>query len=412
MTGSARPAHTLPPEDSVVIVLPAAGAADPMDDGVGALIETLCASPKRLSVVVLVPSPAEAATLGGRFPKAFMRAPGAGLTPGRLRARVILRIDPDRTAPRSFTRLVARAGRRGSPVFGLQAATARAMQRRIVDHPLSALSRSVAEDLPAWADLAQIADHLISAMGLERADGPVLGIATALAQRLMRGPGRVLLAPMVRRFPDRDALCVHLGQPRTIMCLGNGPTCADPRLAGMPHDVLFRVNHQWMEDGYMTGADVLFAGVKKSMRAAGPRLIAVASRRKEQTLLGVRLLTPWRGRLRYFVVEDIAPVGDTLHGHPRPTTGAVMLAAAVALAPRRLIVAGMDMFADASGAYPGRPDAVNAYALSHDKTTDAAFIRQHLARYEGEIVTLSGEFAKLAQSVADRRFTLVEPTQG
>lgn len=409
---STRPGDTLPREDAVVIVLAAVRAAETMDEGVGALIRTLCASPKRLSVVVLAPSVVEAATLGASFPKALMRAPGAGLTPAGLRARVILRIDPDRAAPPSFARLIARARRRDIPVFGLAAATARAMQDAGVDHPLTALSRSAAEELPARADLVQIADHLISAMGLERADGPVLSVAARIAQRLMRGPGRVLLAPMVRRFPDRDAFRAHLGHPQTIMCLGNGPTCADPRLAGMPHDVLFRVNHQWMEDGYMTGADVLFAGVKKSMRAAGPRLIAVASRRKEQSLLGVRLLTPWRGRLRYVVVEDIAPVGDTLHGHPRPTTGAVMLAAAVALAPRRLIVAGMDMFSDASGAYPGRPDAVNAYALSHDKTTDAAFIRQHLARHEGEIVTLSPEFAKLAQGVADRRFTLVEPTQG
>lgn len=404
--------HILPPEDSVVIILPATSEADAIGDGVAALISALCASPKRLSVMVLVPSQTEAEALGGRFPNTFICAPRAGLTLGRLRARVILRIDPESPAPPGFVRLLRRAIRRDIPVFALMAATAQAMQGIALDQPLTALSRSAADELPARADLAQIADHLISAMGMERGDGPIVDAATGIAQRLIRGPVGGLLSPMVHRFPDRDALYAHLGRPQTIMCLGNGPTCADPRLAEMPHDVLFRVNHQWMEDGYMTRADVLFAGVKKSMRAAGPRLIAVATRRKEQALLGVRLLMPWRGRFRYVVVEDIAPVGDKLHGHPRPTTGAVMLAAAVALAPRRLIVAGMDMFSDKSGAYPGRPGAVNAYALSHDKDTDAAFICQHLARFEGEVVTLSPEFAKLARSIADSRFVLVEPAQG
>lgn len=409
---SPRTPHNLLPEDSVVIILPTHSTADTMGEGVAALIKTLCASPKRLSVVVLVPSPGETAAFGGRFPKAFIHAPQVGLTLGRLRARVILRIDPEQPAPRSFTRLMPRAVRRDIPVFGLKAATAQTMQDSIVDHPLTALSRSAADELPTRADLARITDHLISAMGLERGDGLVLGAATRIAQRLMRGPAHCLLAPMARRFPSKEALCDHLGRPKTIMCLGNGPTCADPRLADMPHDVLFRVNHQWMEDGYMTEADVLFAGVKKSMRAAGPILIAVASRRKEQALLGVRLLMPWRGRFRYVVVEDIAPIGDSLHGNPRPTTGAVMMAAAVALEPRRLIVAGMDMFSDRSGAYPGRPEAVNAYALSHDKGTDAAFIRQHLAHYQGEIITLSPEFAKLAKTVVGGRFALVEPAKG
>lgn len=411
MTGP-RDRKLPPPEDSVVIMLPAASKLAAPDDGVAALITALCASPKRLSVVILVPSQELAETLERTFPKAVTCPPRPGLTLGRLRARAILRIAPDRPAPAGFSRLLRRAIRRDIPVFAATETTARLMPATAIDRPLAALSRSAADHLPVRADLAETADHLISAMGMERGDGPLLDTVSMIAQSLVRGPAGGLLSPMVHRFADSDALCTHLGRPQTIMCLGNGPTCADPRLAGLPHDVLFRVNHQWMEDGYMTGADILFAGVKKSMRAAGSRLIAVASRSKERSLLGVRLLTPWRGRLRYVVVEDIADVGDRLHGHPRPTTGAVMLAAAVALAPRRLIVAGMDMFSNKGGAYPGRPDAVNAYAISHDKDTDAAFIREHLARYDGEIVSLSPEFTELARSVGDSRFVLVEPRQG
>jgi hypothetical protein len=265
--------------------------------------------------------------------------------------------------------------------------------------------------LPDQGDVYEVADHLISAMGFERGDGPVLGALARAAQRLMHGRAHILLAPLARRIASREALSTHLGQPHTIMCLGNGPSSADPRLAALPHDALFRVNHQWMQDGYMTKADVIFAGVKKSMRAAGPALIGVASGRKEQALLGTRLLTPWRGRLRYVVVEEITDLGEALNGPLRPTTGAVMLAAAIALAPRRLIVAGMDMFSDKAGAYPGRTQAVNAYTAAHDRDTDAAFIRAHLARYDGEIMTFSPAFSELAQSVAGGRFTLVNPAQ-
>ena len=393
---------TRPPEDGVVVMLASDGATAP---GAQAVIDALCDSPKRLSVVLVSP-PAEAGALARRFPRAFVHKAGPGLTLAQLRARAMLCTDA--AAPARRPALVRRAIRRGLPVFGLVSG---ALQNGSTDYPLTALSQSASDALPEQGEVAMIADHLILAMGFERGDGPLLGALARGAQRLMRGPARGLFAPLARRIASRDALCARLNQPQVIMCLGNGPTSADPRLESLAHDALFRVNHQWMQDGYLTRADVLFAGVKRSMRAAGPTLVGVASRRKEEALLGARLLTPWRGRLSYVVVEDIADLGTSLQGHPRPTTGAVMLAAAIALAPRRLIVAGMDMFADKAGAYPGRTTAVNAYTAAHDRQTDERFIRTHLARFEGEIVTLSPAFAELAHSVADRRFTLVKPPQ-
>ncbi|MDT8326751.1 MAG: hypothetical protein RQ750_05100 [Roseovarius sp.] len=402
----ARDLDIVPPEDAVVVVVPAGGADAP---GVALVIEALCDSPKRLCVVLLALRPEEAPSLAARFARAFVHRAGPTVLLARLRARSVLCVDIAPPARRSG--LVARAIRRGLPVFALSRATAAALENGEVADPLSALSSSASEALPEQGDGAQIADHLIKAMGFERGDGPMLGAASRLAQRLMRGPGHVVLAPLATRIANRASLAQELGQPQVIMCLGNGPTSADPRLAGMAHDALFRVNHQWMQDGYMTDADLLFAGVKRSMRAAGSTPIAVASRRKEEALLGARLLTPWRGRFRYVVVEEIADLGTALHGHPRPTTGAVMLAAAIALAPRRLIVAGMDMFADKAGAYPGRAQAVNAYTAAHDRQTDETFIRAHLARFKGEIMTLSPAFSELAHSVADSQFTLADPPQ-
>ncbi|MDA3856830.1 MAG: hypothetical protein PF480_00960 [Roseovarius sp.] len=393
---------TPPPEDAVVVMLASDGAPSAAAQ---AVVEALCESPKRLSVV-LVSTPAEAGALAQRFPRAYVHRASPSLTLAQLRARAML--CPDGAPNASRPALVTRAIRRGIPVFGL---ASEGLQSASTESRLTALSQSASDGLPEQGDATMIADHLISAMGFERGDGPLLGALSRGVQKLMRGPARALFAPFVRRVASRDALCARLNQPEVIMCLGNGPTSADPRLADMAHDALFRVNHQWLQDGYMTDADVLFAGVKRSMRAAGPTLIGVASRRKEEALLGARLLSPWRGRVSYLVVEEIADLGNALQGHPRPTTGAVMLAAAIALAPRRLIVAGMDMFADKAGAYPGRTTAVNAYTAAHDRQTDETFIRNHLARFEGEIMTLSPAFAELAHSVTQGRFTLVDPPQ-
>jgi len=394
----ARALNTKPPEDSVVVI-PASEAPTPES---AALINTLCNSPRRLLVVLLASPPENATALAQQFPLAYVHQPGPGLLAARLRARVILRLDPKADLPRRVRRLITKSIRRGMPVFNLSATKPLA---------LKALSPSAAEGLPETSDAQALADHLITATGFERGNGPLLDAIARTAQRLMHGRARPLLTPFIRRIDSREALAARLGNPKTIMCLGNGPSSADPMLESLAHDALFRVNHQWMQDGYMTGADMIFAGVKRSMRAAGPALIGVASARKEEALLGARILAPWRGRLRYGVVEEIADLGDALHDHPRPTTGAVMLAAAIALAPMRLIVAGMDMFSDKAGAYPGRPDAVNAYNAAHDRQTDAAFVRTHLARYDGEIMIFSPAFAELAHSVTDSRFTLVNPAQ-
>ncbi len=286
----APPLNTPPPEDMVAIVLPPKAADTP---AVAALIKALCDSPKRLSVGVMAPDPAEVAPLASRFPRAYVYPPGPGLSLARLRVRVMLYVLPDKAArkPRS----VARAIRRGIPVFGLPS---------IPPLSLKALSLAATEGLPESNDTAMLADHLISAMGFERGDGPVLGAFSRGAQRMMHGPAHALMAPLARRFASLDALSAQLGQPQVIMCLGNGPSSADPVLKTLAHDALFRVNHQWMHNGYMTGADVIFAGVKRSMRAAGSGLVGVASLRKEQALLGTRLLTPSRGRLRYGVGRE------------------------------------------------------------------------------------------------------------
>jgi len=264
--------------------------------------------------------------------------------------------------------------------------------------------------------VGEAAGRLIAAMGAERGQGRRLDAFAGRVARLLRG-SRGRLVPGLARLPDLAALRRRLGAPETVMCLGNGPTCGDPRLAAMAHDALFRVNHQWMRRGFLAKPDLIFAGVKRSMRAAGGVPLCVATPAKERALIATRLLEPWHGRATYAVAEEVAAaVIPRIDGPRRPTTGAYMIAVAIALAPERLIVAGMDMFSHPDGAYPagGEPGGAvaNAYAPSHDAETDAAFIRACLAAYGGEIVALSPAFAGLARSVPAPRFRLTVPAEG
>ena len=66
-----------------------------------------------------------------------------------------------------------------------------------------------------------------------------------------------------------------------------------------------------------------------------------------------------------------------------------MLATAVALQPKRLIVAGMDLFQHPAGSYPGDSTTPNAYTVLHDRDTELAFILSRLDRFEGELTILS-----------------------
>ena len=58
-----------------------------------------------------------------------------------------------------------------------------------------------------------------------------------------------------------------------------------------------------------------------------------------------------------------------------------MIATAVALQPRRLIIAGIDMFSDPSGAYPGDDSTPNAYVLVHDADLERRFIMETLLKH-------------------------------
>ena len=66
-----------------------------------------------------------------------------------------------------------------------------------------------------------------------------------------------------------------------------------------------------------------------------------------------------------------------------------MVATAVGLQPRRLILAGIDLFHDARGRYPGDTLGENDYPQMHSRNVDVEILARVLADYHGETVILN-----------------------
>ncbi|MEZ5598476.1 MAG: hypothetical protein R3E84_19230 [Pseudomonadales bacterium] len=203
--------------------------------------------------------------------------------------------------------------------------------------------------------------------------------------------GRAL--PLLARWQQRrfrllaSVAALHdlLGGPETILCLGNGPSSEDLDPASTPFDALFRVNHAWRTRGRFTAPDVVFTAQRSSLVACGTHPVFCV---QSNDALRKLLRRPWlrTGGRRLLNAEATGIVDPGAFGDYKPTNGAVMIAAAVALAPRRLIVAGIDLFSDPRGAYPDAGNAANAYTPAHDRDTEAGFLLATLRRFRGELI--------------------------
>ncbi len=205
---------------------------------------------------------------------------------------------------------------------------------------------------------------------------------------------RRLLAFKVQRIDTIEELRRELGNPRTILCLGNGPSSEGPLVEAQRFDCLFRVKHVWMRRGFLTGPDVVFTGTKASVSALCGPIFCLQTLRSEPRLLLTRFLMPWTGRVRYATAERF---GLFLYGSPwrdvRPTNGAAMIATAVALQPDRLVISGIDLYSHPDGAYPGDSVTPNAYSPGHGIDTEVQLLVTALSQYRGELVILSDALA-------------------
>lgn len=376
-----------PAEDAVLIVAPDRLALE----RIAPVLEALGDGRVRISVI-LISGDGAGGTRRPPLPLGLLTQ--ATLTSLRVRAALV--VDQQDLPPKP-ARLARGAIRRGVPVWGLRGAG---------DWSPAALGPA-AQPVGEVASADALADLLIQSIGAERIP------AWSLEHLAARLPRRSLGAGFLTRLEDLETLSQRLGAPQTILCLGNGPTSAVPELETLSYDALFRVNHDWRSKRFLTQPDMVFAGVKRAMRKLGRVPIGVATARKADALIACRLFEFWHGPATYCVVEDVAaPLLPAIAGAARPTTGAYMLAAAVALAPERLVIAGVDMFRHPGGAYPGAADVTNAYTPSHAFETDAAFIAHCLAQFEGRLEVFSSALIDLVRErVAEPKFTLIDRSQ-
>jgi len=207
--------------------------------------------------------------------------------------------------------------------------------------------------------------------------------------------GQALVSLGARRLATLADVRQRLGQPETILCLGNGPSSEDEQLHGLPHDCLFRVNSRCLERGLLIHPDVVFTGDHLSLRRCRACLFGFRTAVEETAVLFNHWLGLRPGRIECFNAERLGLRLDERSWGARPTNGAVMVATAVALRPRRLIVAGLDLYRHPAGKYPGDPVSANCYANVHDADSERAVICQALLAFRGELVVV-GEALRAA----------------
>ncbi|HMB77349.1 MAG TPA: glycosyltransferase N-terminal domain-containing protein [Kiloniellaceae bacterium] len=267
-----------------------------------------------------------------------------------------------------------------------------------------------ADDPSRWAPLTQaLAPLLARDLKLARSRQQVFrrGLESWLARRLEGGLLRRCLGRRWQRYDSLADLDRALGSPKTILCLGNGPSSEDAQLKTLAHDCLFRVNHNWLERGFMTDAQMVFCGSKVTLDRIPEAIFGLQTLESERRLLGYLLLRILRGRAARFATLSRYDLFFTRPdwAHIRPTNGASMLAAAVALQPDRLIVSGIDLFSHPAGSYPGDSRTPNAYTPGHEPDSELALLLEALKAYRGELTILSDALAQEWQAFneGDRR---------
>ena len=264
---------------------------------------------------------------------------------------------------------------------------------REAGHYQESVSRLATGEASTVADaLAQaIREDMRRDQKLERSSSPVRGLFESwLRHSFEKGLLRALAGRRLVRYDSLEALRDALGGPRRILCLGNGPSSAEVQLAEVEYDCLFRVNHMWVERGFLTEADLVFTGGKGTIARLGGGLFGLLSRQSEARLLAFML---WRSFFRPIAYLTVDRMGlffnDPKWRNVRPTNGAAMIAVATALQPERLYISGVDLFSHPAGAYPGDSLTPNAYTPGHDADSELDLLLEALSGYRGELTILS-----------------------
>lgn len=205
------------------------------------------------------------------------------------------------------------------------------------------------------------------------------------------GPVWGAIAPWFakRRVDDWEGLCERLQRPQSILCLGNGPSCEDPRLAEVDHDCLMRVNWRWREHGFLAWPDMIFVGDFATVQKMSNCLFGIWNEFLEQRMLLRRLTHRGPRRIEYVTMTRLPGVMQARRWTARPSNGALMIVAAAALQPESITIGGMDLFMHPAGRYPNEIRTRNEYSRVHTRENELAMIDLALRDFRGEIIILS-----------------------
>lgn len=195
--------------------------------------------------------------------------------------------------------------------------------------------------------------------------------------------------PEPGRIGALAALKARLGEAGTIVCLGNGPSSEDPRLADFADALLFRVNWIWLARGWMTEPDAVFTADADLVRPRREPVVLYPTEALGAPILAAHAAAGRRPHGGYAFLDRFDPPVADLSGPQIPTNGALMVALAARLAPRRIVVAGIDLYRHPKGRYPGVAEDGEGYAAQHRAGLDVALIRRALGAWGGEAVLLS-----------------------
>ena len=188
----------------------------------------------------------------------------------------------------------------------------------------------------------------------------------------------------MRCIASWDQLRRRLGEPKSILCLGNGPSSEDADIDRGQCDSLFRVNWIWRDRARHADPDVVFTADLDPPPRAAP-IICFPTRRDANRILASYLLRRLGARTEYLVLPELPSFLWNRKLSHRPTNGALMLAAAIQLRPSRLTIAGIDLYLHPHGKYADATDEANEYDAIHHRDVDLAFIRAALDGFDGEV---------------------------
>lgn len=182
-----------------------------------------------------------------------------------------------------------------------------------------------------------------------------------------------------------------LDHPRSILCLGNGPSSEDPALAGRGFDAVFRVNWVWHGRTHFLQPAIVFTADPELPPPSFQGMIAFPTRADANRLLGIYRRGDCLPRAGYCVMEELASSLSARDWPLRPTNGALMIAAAAQLQPARLAIAGIDLYQHPAGKYPGETVEANDYDAIHSRDNDVDAIKLALADYTGELTIIGDQ---------------------